>query len=123
MQEPTRPVHPKGKLAVAAAAVAEIRSRYDERLVYYGPYRCADTQTPRKKGNTGCDKMIVKAGNGASPELEFDAQKKPGIIYPNSAASSLKWTPHVCKGIKVTPKNIVKITRAAKRKLKNGRKN
>lgn len=70
----------------------------DISLVYYGPYICRDTAAPRRKGNTGCNKRIIKAGNQASASLEFDAQPEDGLIYPNSNPNR-KWRFHDCKRV------------------------
>lgn len=72
--------------------------RTDPKLVYYGPYICRDTQTPRKRGNTGCNARIVKAGNQVAANLEFNAQPEDSIIYPNTHPTA-KWTPHKCKAV------------------------
>lgn len=67
-------------------------------LVYYGPYPCKDTQTLRRKGNKGCNVLIVKAGNQASAELEFDAVSPFGdIVYPNYRGEAKPWKLHKCK--------------------------
>ncbi len=53
-------------------------------LVYYGPHSC---QRCDPKGRLGT--MIVKAGNGAPDELEFDFVQ--GSHYPNHT-----WKKHKC---------------------------
>lgn len=62
----------------------------DPSLVYYGPHPCSDQNGNRKTGNFGCNARIVKAGNGAPAELEFDFPAE-GVAYPNYV-----FTPHVC---------------------------
>lgn len=47
-------------------------------VVFYGPHPCAR-----------CDKMIVKGGNGAPDDLEFDSPE--GGAYPNTV-----WQRHEC---------------------------
>lgn len=70
----------------------------DKNLVYYGPHPC---QICDKAGLHGT--MIVKAGNGAPDDLEFDyplAQtQEAGLthyIYPNmQGANAFPWVQHV----------------------------
>lgn len=62
----------------------------DKNLVYYGPHPCAKCDPDGKKGT-----MIVKAGNGAPDDLEFDypKDKDMGIIYPNDRPDWI-WKKH-----------------------------
>ena len=69
----------------------------DPKLVYYGPHPCQRCDKDGKKGT-----RIVKAGNGAPADLEFDypqkeAEKIPmtGYPYPNNC-SELPWNRHEC---------------------------
>lgn len=56
----------------------------DSKLVYYGPHPC---QKCDPEGVLGT--LIVKTGNGASDELEFDFDHNSH--YPNHT-----WKQHVC---------------------------
>ncbi len=56
----------------------------DKSLVYYGPHPCQKCDSDGKKGT-----LIVKAGDGASDELEFDFVH--GSQYPNH-----EWKKHIC---------------------------
>lgn len=62
----------------------------DPSLVYYGPHSCQKCDPFGDKGT-----LIVKAGNGAPDDLEFDFPRgiKQGIIYPNDR-SDLIWIKH-----------------------------
>lgn len=53
--------------------IADIR---DGNIVYYGPHSCKKCDADGSKGT-----MIIKAGNGASDELEFDFVQDSH--YPN----------------------------------------
>ena len=67
----------------------------DKNLVYYGPHPCQKCDLKGKKGT-----MIVKAGNGAPDDLEFDF-KSTGEIFTNSTdypngkkGLKIKWKKH-----------------------------
>lgn len=64
----------------------------NETLVYYGPHPCQKCDPDGKKGT-----MIVKAGNGAPDNLEFDypAGKPEEITYPNDKPDWY-WRRHLC---------------------------
>ena len=64
----------------------------NETLVYYGPHSCQKCDKDGKKGT-----LIVKAGNGAPDNLEFDypAGKPTGITYPNDEPDWY-WRRHLC---------------------------
>lgn len=59
----------------------------DKNLVYYGPHPCQKCDPTGKRGT-----MIVKAGNGAPDNLEFNFTH--GSHYPNH-----KWKGHKCLDI------------------------
>ena len=57
----------------------------DKSLVYYGPHPC---QKCDPKGKAGT--LIVKAGNGAANNLEFDFQgHSVQAIYPNDKPNGI----------------------------------
>lgn len=69
-----------GKVIQAYQGGKSIYDKPADNLVWYGPHEC----------QRGCKVMIVKAGNGAPEDMQFnfvhDSQ------YPNH-----KWVKHVCK--------------------------
>lgn len=76
----------------------------DPNIVYYGPHPCQRCDKDGKKGT-----MIVKAGNGAPSDMEYDFNHDSN--YPNHV-----WQKHVCSeksliamklGSKKTPKKSI----------------
>lgn len=77
----------------------------NENLVYYGPHPC---QKCDKNGKNGT--LIVKAGNGAPDNLEFDfpAGKLIGSEnYPNSKPDWY-WRRHMCSPKYFNPQGVSK---------------
>lgn len=70
---------------------------HNHKIVYYGPHPC---QTCDKNGKKGT--MIVKAGNGAPENLEFEFPNEAkklmptgfGGPYPNTH-TALPWKKHI----------------------------
>lgn len=65
----------------------------DKKLVYYGPHPCQKCDSDGKKGT-----MIVRAGNGAPDNLQFDYPKEThgaSTAYPNTHPKFL-WKTHKC---------------------------
>lgn len=84
----------------------------DKKLVYYGPHPCQKCDKGGSKGT-----LIVKAGNGAPDELEFDFTH--GSHYPNH-----QWIQHSCTTKNLTAKKLgsIKTQRKSKVSAENGKK-
>jgi len=84
----------------------------DKKLVYYGPHACQKCDKDGTKGT-----LIVKAGNGASEELEFDFTHNSH--YPNH-----QWEKHICskKNRKAVSMGSIKTTKKTKSSRENGKK-
>lgn len=80
-------------------------------LVYYGPHPCQKCDKDGKKGT-----MIVKAGNGAPDELEFNFIHHSH--YPNH-----DWKQHKCsdKNLFASRLGSIKTPKKSKSSVKNGR--